>query len=96
VSPEVYVELPEVLTEHFIFGSLEFFSRVNAPILLDKGTYYNWKQDTHLQSAGSKQRKKATALSGLFLYLQPSPDKQEIFSVKKYYSYQDTCFCDEV
>src|SRR5437868_1936500 len=30
--PILYVVIPEVLTEHFIFGSLEFVSGVNAPI----------------------------------------------------------------
>lgn len=31
----MYVGIPEVLTEHFIYGSPEFFSSVNAPIHRD-------------------------------------------------------------
>ena len=35
----MYVVLPEVLTEHYLYGSLEFSDCVNASPYTGKGTY---------------------------------------------------------
>lgn len=52
----MYVALPEVLTEHYLFGSPEFPDCVNASPLYGLGDLQFREQDTPLLSAGSKLR----------------------------------------
>lgn len=66
----MYVVLPEVLTEHFLFGSLEFSDCVNAPPLTGKGTYNTGNRTPPCSSSGIKTKdREATASLGLFPFV---------------------------
>lgn len=63
-SPEMYVVLPEVLTEHISIGSPEFPDCAKAPLFDEYGDLQYRGQNTHLPSAGSKRRIKSDGIIG--------------------------------